>query len=97
MVQTCERHPSIESFTADGSYQRQAEQVAREQLGVELHVTAKPKVPRPSRHRLKKGALRPSGSAGASSAPSPGWASAGSSPRSTRRPSPAPKLGSGAP
>ena len=27
MVQACERHPSIESFTADGSYQRQAEQV----------------------------------------------------------------------
>ena len=64
MVQACERHPSIESFTADGSYQRQAEAVAREQLGVEFHVTAKPKTPKPSRHRLKKGALRPSGSAG---------------------------------
>ena len=30
MVQACERHPSIESFTANGSYQRQAERVARE-------------------------------------------------------------------
>ena len=97
MVQACERHPSIESFTADGSYQRQAEAVAREQLGVELHVTAKPKVPKPSRHRLKKGASRPSSSAGASSAPSPGWASAGCSPRSTKKPSPAPRRGSGAP
>ena len=32
MVQACERHPSLESFTADGSYQRQAEEVAREQF-----------------------------------------------------------------
>ncbi len=38
LVQACERHPSIESFTADGSYQRQAAEVAREQLSVELHV-----------------------------------------------------------
>ncbi len=42
MVQACERHPSLESFTADGSCQRRAEEVAREQLGVALHVTAKP-------------------------------------------------------
>ena len=97
MVQACERHPSLESFTADGSYQRQAEEVAREQLGVELHVTAKPKVPKPSRHRLKKGASHPSASAGASSAPSRGLASVGSSPKSTRKPSRAPRLGSGVP
>ena len=70
---------------------------ARKQPGVALHVTARPKVPKPSRHRLKKGALRPSSSAGASSAPSPGWASAGGSPRRTKKPSPAPRRGSGAP
>ena len=97
MVQACERHPAIESFTTDGSYQRQAEEVAREQLGVELHVTAKPKKPKPSRHRLKTGALYQSASAGASSAPSLGWASVGSFPRSTRKPSRAPRRGSGAP
>ena len=96
MGQVCERHPSLESFTADGSYQRQAEHVARGVLGVELHVTAKPKVPKPSRHRRKKGASRPSGSAGASSAPSPGSASAACSPKSTRKPSKAPKPGFGA-
>ena len=97
MVRACERHPTIESFTADGSYQRQAEHVAREVLGVELHVTARPKVPRPSRHRLKKGASRRSASAGASSAPSLGSASAACSAKSTRRPSEVPRLGSGAP
>lgn len=97
MVQACERHPSIESFTADASYQRQAEQVARAVLGVELHVTAKPTVPKASRHRQKKGALYRFGSAGGSSAPSPGWASAVCLPKSTRKPSPAPKLGSGVP
>ena len=95
MGQACGHHPSIASFTADGSYQRQAEEAARELLGVELHVTAKPKVPKPSRHRLKKGGSRQSGSAGASNAPSPGWASAACSPRNTKRPSPAPRRGSG--
>lgn len=97
MVQACERHPSIESFTADGSYQRQAEEVAREQLGVELHVTAKPKTPKPSRHRQKKGASRLSGSAGGSSALSLGLGSAACSPKNTKKPSKAPRRGSGAP
>ena len=97
MVQACERHPSLESFTADGSYQRRAEEVAREPLGVERHVTAKPKVPKPSRHRLKKGALRPSGSAGAWNAPSPGLGNVVCSPKSTKRPSRVPKRGSGVP
>ena len=65
MRQAAERHPSIERFTADTAYKRQAERVAREQLGVELHVTAKPKRPRPSRCRLQKGAASsPSSSAG---------------------------------
>ena len=91
MVQAVERHPSIESFTADQSYQRQAEAAARERLGRDLHVTAKP------RATAQKKALRPSLSAGASSAPSPGSASAGSSPKNTKRPSPARKRGSGAP
>ena len=96
MVQACERHPSLESFTADGSYQRQAEEVARDLPGVELHVTAKPRVARPSRPRLKKGALRPSGCAGASNAPSPGLDPAACSPKSTRRLSRVPRRGSGA-
>ena len=42
MVQAVERHPTLESFTADQSYQRQAEHAARELLGRDLHVTAKP-------------------------------------------------------
>ena len=96
MVQACERHPSIESFTADTAYKRQAEQVACEVLGVELHITAKPKQPKPSRCRIKKGAAsNPSGSAGASGAPSRGLGNAGSSPKSTRKPSRARKRGSG--
>ena len=90
MAQAVERHPSIESFTADKSYQRQAEAAARQLLGRDLHVTAKPKA------TAQKKASRPSLSAGASSAPSPGWASAACSPRSTRKPSPRPKRGSGA-
>ena len=49
----------MESFTADASYQRQAEQVAREQLGVDLHATAKVKAFKPSRHRLKKRGFAP--------------------------------------
>ena len=88
MVQAVERHPSLESFTADQSYQRQAEAAARTQLGRDLYVTAKD---------TQKKALHPLPSAGGSSAPLPGLASAGSSPRSTKRPSPAPKPGSGAP
>ena len=94
--QAVERHPSLESFTADTAYKRQAERVAREQLGVELHITAKPKKPKPSRCRLQKGAAssRPS-FAGASSALSPGAASADCSPKSTRKPSLPPKRGSG--
>ena len=56
MVQAAERHPSLQSFTADTAYKRQAERVAREQLGVELHTTAKPKKQKPSRCRLQKGA-----------------------------------------
>ena len=97
MRQAAERHPSLESFTADTAYKRQAERVAREQLGVELQITAKPKKPKPSRCRIQKGAVssRPS-SAGASNAPSRGSASAACSPKSTRKPSPAPKRGSGA-
>ena len=41
MVQAVERHPPLESFTADQSYQRQAETAARERLGRDLYVTAK--------------------------------------------------------
>ena len=65
MRQAAERPPSLQSFTADTAYKRQAERVAREQLGVELHVTAKPKKQKPSRCRLQKGAASsPSLSAG---------------------------------
>ena len=88
MAQAIERFASLESFTADKGYQRQAERAAREHLGVDLHVTAKP--------ATQKKALPPSPSAGGLSAPSPGWDSVGSSPKSTRKPSPAPKRGSGA-
>jgi putative transposase len=88
MVQAVERHPSLESFTADKGYQRQAEAAAREQLGCDLHLSAKP---------AQKKASRPLPSAGGLSAPSPGWASAGCSPKTTKRPSPAPRLGFGAP
>ena len=98
MVQAAARHPSIESFTADTAYKRRAERVARELLGVELHITAKPKKQKPSRCRIQKGAASsPLRSAGASNAPSPGSASAGSSAKSTKRPSLRPKRGSGAP
>ena len=90
MVQAVERHPSIESFTADQSYQRQAEAAARELLGRDLHVTAKPAP------TAQKKASRRLPSAGASSALSPGSASAACSPKSTRKPSPPPKRGSGA-
>ena len=38
-----ERFGSPESFTADQGYRRQAERAARELLGVELRVTAKPR------------------------------------------------------
>ena len=97
MRQAAERHPSLESFTADTAYKRRAERVAREPLGVELHVTAKPKKQKASRCRLQKGAASsPSSSAGGSNAPSRGWANAGSSPKSTRKPSPAPRRGFGA-
>ena len=101
MVRATERHPSIESFTADTAdtaYKRRAERVAREQLGAELHITAKPKKPKPSRCRLQKGAAsNPSPFAGASSAPARGLGSAGCSAKRTKRPSPAPRRGSGAP
>ena len=90
MGQAVGRHPTIESFTADKSYQRQAEKAARERLGRDLHVTAKP-----ASTAQKKVSRRPP-SAGASSARSPGLASAGSFPKSTRKPSPRPKRGSGA-
>ena len=90
MVQAVERHPTIESFTADKSYQRQAEKAARERLGRDLHVTAKPKA------TAQKKASRRSPSAGASSERSPGLASAVCSPKSTRKPSSRPKRGSGA-
>ena len=96
MVQACERHPTIESFTADTAYKRQAEHVACEVLGVELKIIGKPRKPKPSRCRLQKGAVsNPSLSAGGSNAPSPGLASAGSSPKSTKKRSPAPRRGSG--
>ena len=91
MVQAVERHPSIESFTADQSYQRQAEAAARELLGRDLHVTAKPKA------TAQKRASHPSLSAGVSNAPSPGLASAACSPKSTKRPSLPPRRGFGAP
>ena len=98
MVQAAERHPSIESFTADTAYKRQAERIAREQLGVELHITAKPKQPKPNRRRIQKGAAANRSSfAGGSSAPSRGSARAGSSAKSTRKPLPQPRRGSGAP
>ena len=90
MVQAVERHPSLESFTADKSYQRQAEAAARELLGRDLHVTAKP-----ASTTQKKGS-RPSPSAGASSALLRGLANAACSPKSTRKPSPLPKRGFGA-
>lgn len=90
MVQAVERHPSIETFTADKSYQRQAETAARERLGRELHVTAKPT------STAQKKASCPSPSAGASNAPSRGLASVACSPRSTKKPSLLPKRGSGA-
>ena len=91
MAQAVERHPSIERFTADQSYQRQAEAAARQLLGRDLHVTAKPA------STAQKKASRRSPSAGASSVPSRGSASVGSSPKTTKRPSPAPRRGSGAP
>ena len=91
MIQAVERHPSLESFTADKSYQRQAEAAARERLGRDLHVTAKPAASAP------KKALCPWLSAGASSGPSHGLANAACSPRNPRKPSLAPKPGSGAP
>ena len=90
MVQACERRPTIESFTADKSYQRQAEKTARELVGRDLHVTAKPKA------TAQKKASRRSPSAGASSERSLGLASAVCSPKSTRKPSPRPKRGSNA-
>ena len=90
MVQAVERHPSIESFTADKSYQRQAEAAARELLGRDLHVTAKPA----STAQKKASCLLPS--AGASSAPSRGSVSAACSPKSTKKASPPPRHGSGA-
>ena len=97
MVQAAERHPSLQSFTADTAYKRRAERVAREQLGVELHITAKPKKPKNSRCRLQKGAAsNPSPSAGGSNAHLLGSGSAGSSAKNTKRRSPAPKRGSGA-
>ena len=89
MAQALERCASLESFTADQGYQRQAERAAREKLGVDLHITAKPAA-------QKKASLQ-SCFAGGSSAPSPGLDNAACSPRSTRKPSPAPKRGSGAP
>ena len=90
MAAAVEAHPTLESFTADKGYRRQAESAARETLGRELHVTAKPAP-------TQKRASSPSPSAGGSSAPSPGWASVGCSPRNTRKPSPAPRRGSGRP
>ena len=97
MVQACERHPSIESFTADTAYKRPAERVAREPLGVELHLTAEPKKQKSSRCRLQeRAASSPSRCVGGSNAPARGSASAGSSAKSTRKPSLQPKRGSGA-
>ena len=58
MVQACERHPSLESFTGDSAYKRQAEHVACEVLGVELRIIGKPKKPKPSRCRIQKGRLQ---------------------------------------
>ena len=97
MRQAAERHPSLESFTADTAYKRRAERVAREEFGVELHITAKPKKQKPSRCRIQKGAAsnRPN-SAGALNAPLRGSGSAGSSAKSTRKRSPVPRRGSGA-
>ena len=57
MAQAAARHPSLESFAADTAYKRQAERVAREQLGVELHIIAKAKKQKPSRCRLQRGWL----------------------------------------
>ena len=90
MVQAVQRHPSIESFTADASYQRQAEAAARELLGRDLHVTAKPA------STAKKKASRPWPSAGASSGHLPGLASVACSPKNTKKPSRPPRRGSGA-
>ena len=91
MVQAVERHPSLESFTADKGYQRQAEAAARERLGCDLHVTAKPAA------TTQKKALHPSLFAGASSGLSPGLANAACSPKNTKKPSLRRRHGSGAP
>ena len=90
MARALERFGSLESFTADQGYRRQAEVAAREKLGVDLHVSAKPAV------ATQKKASSRSLSAGGSNAPSPGLGSVDSSPRSTKRPSKAPKPGFGA-
>ena len=97
MHQAAERHPSLQSFTADTAYKRQAERVARERLGAELHITAKPKKQRSSRCRLQKRAAssRPS-SAGGWNAPLRDSGSAACSAKSTKRRSARPKRGSGA-
>ena len=87
MVQAVERHPSLESFSADQSYRRQAEAAARTLRGRDLHVTAKD---------TQKKASRPSLSAGASSGRFPGLASGASSPKSTKKPASPPTRGSGA-
>ena len=91
MAQALERVASLESFTADQGYRRQAEHAARQRLGVDLHVPAKPKA-----KGTQKKASRPLPFAGGSSAPSLGSDNAVCSPRSTRKPSRVPKRGSGA-
>ena len=89
MTRALERVASLESFTADQGYRRQAEHAAHETLGVDLHVTAKPVTQKKASHPLR--------SAGGSSAPLPGSDNAACSLKSTKKPSKAPKLGSGAP
>lgn len=59
MRQAAERHPTLESFTADTAYKRRAEHVAREQLGVELHVTANPRSRNLAAAASKRGGFKP--------------------------------------
>ena len=91
------RYPSLESFTADTAYKRQAERVAREVLGIELHITAKPKRPKLSHCRIQKeAASNPLPSAGGPNALSRGSNNAGSSAKSTKKRSQVLRHGSGA-
>ena len=76
MARAVEAHPTIESFTADAGYKTQAEAAAHA-LGREWHVVKKGRA---------SGASSSCPAAGSLSAPSPGSANAGASPRTTKNP-----------